>query len=105
MQEEHLVVREALHGAVDQLDHAEDPMLRLEWDADDRARLPLRHFVDTLGKARIVVDVRNKERLAMLGNPAGDAFSDFQADALKCVSSVTDGDGKIEFVFLLVDHQ
>src|SRR6185437_9474938 len=48
MQEEHLIVGEALHGAVDELDHAEYPMLRLERHADDRARLPLGHLVDAL---------------------------------------------------------
>src|SRR5690242_3853008 len=60
MQKEHLVIREALHCAVDELNDAEYTMFGLEGYADDRSRLPLCHFVDALGKAGIVVDVGNQ---------------------------------------------
>lgn len=105
VQEEHLVVGEAFHRAIDELDHAEHAMLRFERHADDRARLPLGHLVDTLGEARIVVNVRHEERLAVFSHPSRNAFSHFETDAFEGVGSVTDGDSKVELVFLLIDHQ
>ena len=105
VEEEHLVVGEAFHGAIDELDHAQHAVLRFERHADDRARLPLGHLVDALGEARIVVDVGHEERLAVFGDPSGDAFSHFEADAFECVGGVADGDGEVELVFLLIDHQ
>ena len=105
MQKEHLVVGETLHSAVDKLNHAEDAVFRFEWHADDRTRLPLRHLIDPLCEARIVIHVWNQQRLAVFGDPSSDAFSDLKTDAFECVSCIADGNGEVQLVFLLIDHQ
>ena len=77
MEKKHLIVGKALHGAVNQLDNTEHPVFRLQRHADDGARLPLCHFVNTFGEAGIAINVRNKQRFTVFCHPAGDAFADF----------------------------
>ena len=80
-------------------------MLGFQRDADDGAGLPLGHFVDALGEAGIGIDVGNEEAFAVLGDPSGDAFAEFEADGLEGLGGVADGDGEIELPLLLVDHE
>lgn len=105
MQEEHLALAEVLKRAVDELDDPEDAVLGFERDADDAARLPLGHLVDTLGEAGIGVNVRNDEGFAVAGDPSGDAFAYLETQGFEGVGSRADGDGEVKLFFLLIDHE
>src|SRR6185312_8959780 len=61
--------------------------------------------VDALGKSGIVIDVRHQQRFAVFGDPSGNPFPDLQADALERVGCIANGNGEIELVLLLIDHQ
>src|ERR1700749_1924866 len=61
VQEEHLLLAKALHGTVNQLNHAQYAVLGLQWHADNRPRLPLGHLVNAFGKAGIVINIRDDE--------------------------------------------
>src|ERR1051326_1804742 len=98
MQEEHLLLAKALHGAVDELDHAQHAVLRLQRHADDRARLQLGHLADALGKAGIVIYVRYDQGFAMPGHPAGDAFAHLKPNGRERLGSVPYGNGEVELV-------
>ena len=41
----------------------------------------------------------------MFGDPSGDAFADAQADRLEGLTGVSDGDGEVEFVMLVIGHE
>ena len=41
----------------------------------------------------------------MLGDPSGDAFADAEADGLEGGAGVSDGDGEVELVMLIVGHE
>ena len=41
----------------------------------------------------------------MLGHPSGNAFAHLQADGFKRVGGIANGDGKVELVGHLVDHE
>src|SRR5262250_1105000 len=83
VQEEHFLLAEALHGAVNKLNHSKNAVLGLKRDADNRASLPLGHLVNAFGEARVVVDVGHDERIAVLGDPPGNAFSNFEANSFQ----------------------
>src|SRR5690349_9676202 len=61
MQEEHLLLAETFHGAVDELDDAQYPVFRLQRHADDGPGLPLRHLINALGKSGIVVNIGHNQ--------------------------------------------
>src|SRR5205807_5489541 len=74
MKKEHLLLAKTFHGAVDELDYAQNAVFRLQRDADDGAGLPLCVLVNSLGEARIVVNVGDNERFAVPGYPPGNPF-------------------------------
>src|SRR6185369_4116442 len=75
LQEVHLLIGKVLEVNVHQLDYAQHPQLGTHRHADNRPRLPLCHFIDTLSKARIGHDIRNDEPLAMFCHPSGNALA------------------------------
>ena len=57
LQKEKFAVAEVIEHAVDELNHAQRAVLGAQRHADHRAGSPLRHVIDSLGKARIGVNV------------------------------------------------
>ena len=105
MKEEHLLLSKTLHGAVNQLDHPQHTMLRLQGNADDGAGLPLGVFIHPLGKARIVVNIGNNQGFTVPGDPAGNALAHSHADGFKRLRRIANGDGKVQLVLLLIHHE
>ena len=56
-------------------------------------------------KRSSLANVGDHQRLAVFGDPSGDALADAQADGLEGLAGVSDGDGEVEFVMLLVGHE
>ena len=76
-----------------------------ERDAEDGAGLPAGHLVDARGEALVLGDVGDDQGLAVLGDPSGDAFADAQADGLEGLAGVSDGNGEVELVMLIIGHE
>src|SRR5262245_14160886 len=105
VQEEHLLLAKALHGAVDELDHSQNAVLGLQRNADDRPGLPLGHLIDALGKAGVIVNIGDDQRLAMSGHPASDPLPYLQTNRLERFGRITYGNCEIELVLLFIDHE
>ena len=80
-------------------------MPRTQGQANDGARFPFRGFVNAFGEARVFGNIGNDLNLAVLRDPARDAFAHLEAQVLDRLRSFPDGDGEIEFVALLVHHE
>ena len=105
MQEEHFLLAQGLHIHVNQLDHAQHAMSGAQRHADDRLGLPARHFVEAPGEPRVVRHVWDDQRLTVLGDPPGDAFTYFHARIGQHLGRGAYGDGEVQIIFLLIHHQ
>src|SRR3954464_8673946 len=74
LERKHLVLPKVLHVDVDELDDAENSLLRLKRKTDDGMRLLVRHLIDALGESRIGVNVGNKLWFAASCYPSRDAL-------------------------------
>ena len=82
LQKEHFGVAEIIEHAIDQLDDAQGAVLGAQRYAHYRAGLPLGHFINTLGKSWIGVNVGDNQRFPVLRYPTGNALAHPQAHRL-----------------------
>ena len=80
-------------------------MLGIQGNANDGPRFPLGDFVDALGESGIGIDIGHDQLLAVLSDPPGNPFPDLQAHILESLRGVAHGDGEIQFVMFVVNHE
>ncbi len=75
-----------------------------DWNGDDGARFDFCLLVHFREKARILRGIRNDDRFAALGYPAGNALPELDANVAQGFRADAGGDLEVEFVLGLV-HQ
>ena len=94
-----------VHIDVDQLDHAQDAEFGAQRHADDGTRLPLSHFVNALGEARIGHHVGDDQSLAVFGDPSGDSLPYLETYIFQRLGGASDCNSEVELVLFFVHHQ
>ena len=98
------VLGQEVQRAVVQLHDAHGALAAADGKAGDGTEVELRVLLGEAGPVGVAADIRHDERVAGLGDPAGDAFAELDAELVELVGIEAGGEGVVEVVGFLIDE-